>query len=361
MHFQLSVISQLMREVPRKVFNNAVVGRSKWGLTEWSHLVALVVAQLAGMRSLRDLVGMIGQHQAALAHLRVGQVRRTTLSDANAVRPTAPFEAVAAHLSAMVAKLSPGLGREALRLIDATRIHAGRCVREWAVDGAIKLHVVFDPDITMAKAFPVEPGATYVFDLGYYAFAFWAKLDAAGCRFVTRLKINTPVSVLCNRRIPRAAEHILKDQIVRLPQRLSSTRTNPYEAAVRLVTVRIGTGRVLILVTNDLTAPATEIADLYKARWEIELFFKWIKQNLKLQRFLGSSKNAITLQIIAALIAYLLVRLAQLRAKTALSTQAAYRLIATALMQRRSLDALLHPPPLPIGKGAHEQLVMALA
>jgi hypothetical protein len=326
---------------------------------------------------LRDLVGMIGQHQAALAHLRVGQVRRTTLSDANAVRPTAPFEAVAAHLSAMVAKLSPGLGREALRLIDATRIHAGRCVREWAVDGAIKLHVVFDPvlgrttcfgvtssrvnDITMAKAFPVEPGATYVFDLGYYAFAFWAKLDAAGCRFVTRLKINTPVSVLCNRRIPRAAEHILKDQIVRLPQRLSSTRTNPYEAAVRLVTVRIGTGRVLILVTNDLTAPATEIADLYKARWEIELFFKWIKQNLKLQRFLGSSKNAITLQIIAALIAYLLVRLAQLRAKTALSTQAAYRLIATALMQRRSLDALLHPPPLPIGKGAHEQLVMALA
>jgi putative transposase len=200
MHFQLSVISQLMREVPRKVFNNAVVGRSKWGLTEWSHLVTLVAAQLAGMRSLRDLVGMIGQHQAALVHLQVGQVRRTTLSDANAVRPTAPFEAVAAHLSAMVAKLSPGLGREALRLIDATRIHAGQCVREWAVDGAIKLHVVFDPvqgrttcfgvtssrvnDITMAKAFPVEHGATYVFDLGYYAFAFWAKLNA--CRMPLR-------------------------------------------------------------------------------------------------------------------------------------------------------------------------------
>jgi hypothetical protein len=377
MQFQLNVISQLMREVPRKVFNNAVVGRRKWGLTEWSHLVTLVAAQLAGMRSLRDLVGMIGQHRAALAHLCVGRVRRTTLADANAVRPTAPFEAVAAHLSAMVAKLSPGLGREALRLIDATRIHAGRCVREWAVDGAIKLHVVFDPvlgrttcfgvtssrvnDITMAKAFPIEPGVTYVFDLGYYAFAFWAKLDAAGCRFVTRLKINTPVSVLRSRRVPRAAEHILKDQIVRLPQRLSSTRTNPYQAAVRLVTVRISTGRVLMLVTNDLTAPATEIADLYKARWEIELFFKWIKQNLKLQRFLGSSKNAITLQIIAALIAYLLVRLAQLRARTPLSTQAAYRLITTALMQRRPLDALLQPPPSQIDDDPHEQLVMALA
>ena len=127
------------------------------------------------------------------------------------------------------------------------------------------------------------------------------------------------------------------------------------------MTVRISTGRVLILVTNDLKAPATEIADLYKARWEIELFFKWIKQNLKLQHFLGSSKNAITLQVIAALIAYLLVRLAQLRARTVLSMQATYRLIATALMQRRSLDALLHPPPLPIGKSPHEQLVMALA
>jgi len=377
MHFQLSVISQLMREVPRKVFNNAVVGRSKWGLTEWSHLVTLVVAQLAGMRSLRDLVGMIGQHQAALVHLGVNRVRRATLSDANAVRPTAPFEAIAAYLSAMVAELSPRLGREALRLIDATRIHAGQCVREWAVDGAIKLHVVFDPvlgrttcfgvtssrvnDITMAKAFPVEPGATYVFDLGYYAFAFWAKLAAAGCRFVTRLKINTPVIVLQTRPLPGAADHILNDQIVRLPQRLSSTRTNPYEAAVRLVTVRISTGRVLMLVTNDLTAPATEIAELYKARWEIELFFKWIKQNLKLQRFLGSSKNAVTLQIIAALIAYLLVRLAQIRAKTALSMQAAYRLIATALMQRRPLLALLHPPPSPIGNAPQQQLSMALA
>ena len=100
---------------------------------------------------------------------------------------------------------------------------------------------------------------------------------------------------------------------------------------------------------------------LFRSRWEIELFFKWIKQNLKLQHFLGSSKNAITLQVIAALIAYLLVRLAQLRARTVLSMQATYRLIATALMQRRSLDALLHPPPLPIGKSPHEQLVMALA
>ncbi len=112
--------------------------------------------------------------------------------------------------------------------------------------------------------------------------------------------------------------------------------------------MKISTGRVLILVTNDLKASAGAIADLYKARWQIELFFRWIKQNLRLQRFLGSSHNAVSLQILAALIAFLLVRLAQLRGRTALSTQAAFRLIGAALMQRRSLDALLHPPPEPI-------------
>jgi len=127
---------------------------------------------------------------------------------------------------------------------------------------------------------------------------------------------------------------------------------------VRLVTVKISTGRVLVLVTNDLKASAAEIADLYKARWEIELFFKWIKQNLRLQRFLGSSRNAITLQILAALIAFLLVRLAQLRSRTVLSAQAAFRLIGAAVMQRRSLHALLHPPPEPIAAPLRDQFVL---
>jgi len=363
MRFQPTVLSQLMQPVSRRVFRDAVTGRAKWGLTEWAHLVGLVAAQMAGVRSLRDLVALLGHHRAALAHLEVGTVRRTTLADANATRPTHPFEAVAAHLSAMIAALVPGLGREALRLIDATRIHAGKLVQHWAVDGAIKLHVVFDPlsqrttcfavtssrinDITPAKAFPIEPGATYVFDLGYYAYAFWARLHDAGCRFVTRLKVNTPVTVLRTRRVPQQAAHILADQVVQLPQRLAASRHNPYQSPVRLITVQISTGRVLTLVTNDMRARAIEIADLYKARWEIELFFKWVKQNLRIQHFLGSSKNAVTLQVLAALIAFLLVRLAQLRSRSALTIQAAFRLMGAAIMQRRSLHALLHPPPDP--------------
>lgn len=361
MPFHPSVLGQLMKSISRPVFNAAVDGRPKWGLTEWAHLVTLVLAQLAGARSMRDLLRLLEHHRPALAHLGVGAVKRSTLGDANALRCTAPFEAVAAHLCAAVGRLAPGLGRQALRLIDASRIHAGKSVRHWAVDGAVKLHVVFDPtanrttcfavtssrinDVTAAKRFPIERGARYVFDKGYYCFTFWANLAAAGCQFVTRLKSNTPVHVIRTRRVPKTAPHILKDQIGYLPKRLTHSRTNPFSHPIRLVTVKISTGRVLTLVTNDLKSPATEIADLYKSRWEVELFFKWIKQNLRLHHFIGKNRNAITLQIIAAIIAHLLVRLAQLQGKSTIAAQAIFRLVCQALFQRRPLDDLLSKPP----------------
>ncbi len=361
MPFQPTVFGQLMKAISRRVFDAAVVGRAKWGLTEWAHLVTLVSAHLAGARSMRDLLRLIEHHQPALAHLGIERVRRSTLSDANALRPTVPFEAIAAHLSAKIAALAPGLGREASRLIDATRIHAGKAVQHWAVDGAVKLHLVFDPgaqrttgfavtgsrtnDITAAKRFPIERGARYVFDKGYYCFTFWASLAAAGCHFVTRLKVNTPVRITRQRRVPKAATNILKDEIGHLPQRLGNNRRNPFSAPIRLVTVQISTGRVLTLVTNDLKAPASEIADLYKSRWEIELFFKWMKQNLRLHHFIGTNRNAITLQIMAAIIAHLLVRLAQLLGRSSLAVQAIFRLSSFALFQRRPLSGLLSPPP----------------
>jgi hypothetical protein len=377
MRFQPSVVQQLMQPVSRPVFKKATPGRAKWGLTDWAHLVVLVAAQMAGVRSLRDLVGLLAHHRGALRHLEVEKVHRSTLSDANRTRPTGPFEAVAAQLSAMVGQWSRGLGQEALRLIDATRIHAGQAVRHWAVDGSVKLHVVLDPvlqrvvcfavtcsrvnDITPAKSFPIEKGLTYVFDRGYYDFGFWAKLNEAGCRFVTRLKSNTPVTTMRTRRIPNSADHVLEDRTGLLPKRLAASRRNPYQAAVRVIAVRIDNGRVLHLVTNDLQSPASEIARLYKARWDIELFFKWVKQNLKLQHFLGSSRNAVALQILAALIAFLLVRLAQLRAMSALAAQAAFRIISTALMQRRPIDELLHPPPPKPPEPASAQLAFVMA
>jgi hypothetical protein len=360
MRFQPTVFGELMKAVSRPDFRAAIAGRAKWGLSDWAHLVMLVAAQVGGARSLRELVALAAHHRAALVHLGVDGVSRSTLSDAKALRPTAPFEAVAARLSADVAQLSRGLGQEALRLIDATRMHAGKQVRHWAADGAVKLHVVYHPqadrttcfavssarvsDISAAKHFPIEPGASYVFDRGYCDFGFWAKLAAAGCRFVTRLKANTPVRVLRKRRRSKATPHILANRTALLPQRLAASRQNPFSAAVRLIDVRIDNGHVLTLVSNDLTAPASDLAALYKSRWEVELFFQWIKQNLRLQRFIGTSKNAITLQILAALIAILLVRLAQLRANSGLAAQAAFRIIGIAFLQRRPIELLPHPP-----------------
>lgn len=364
MPFQPSVFGQLMKPLSRRVFDAAVVGRAKWGLSDWAHLVTMVMAHLSGARGMRELLRLIAHHQPGLRHLGVGQVCRSTLSDANALRATDPFEAVAMQLSAKVAALAPGVGREALRLIDATRIHAGEKVRHWAVDGAIKLHVMLDPilhrtvcfavtssrvnDITAAKQFPIEAGLTYVFDRGYYDFGFWAKLHAQRCRFVTRLKKNTPISNAKMRRVPKAASHILGDRVGLLPDRLSHSRSNPFQARVRVITVAITTGRVIELLTNDLKAPASEIARLYKMRWDIELFFKWIKQNLKIHHFFGTSRNAVTLQIIAALIAHLLVRLAQLQGLSELAEQAAFRLLGATLFQRRPINELLRPPtPIP--------------
>jgi IS4 transposase len=360
MQYQSTVFGQLLKEVPRGWFERVAAehhrGRKKRSLSPWAHLVTMVFVQLAGTRSLRDVERILERHRGKLAHLGLASLRRSTLSDANATRPAALFEAVAMKLSARLGRRSRA--REALRLIDATRIFAGRRVVEWSGSGGIKLHVTFDPlserptcfavtpervnDITAAKTMPIERGATYVFDKGFYDFAFWARLAAAGCRFVTRLKKNSPTQLLQER--PVAADGILFDRCVRLSERLSGQRRNPFQHAVRLIGVRIDGGREITLLTNDLQAPATQIAALYKARWQIELFFKWIKQNLKIAHFVGTSRNATTIQIMAALIAYLLLRLAQTRHAAALGLQAIARLMPATILSRRCLSEIVRPP-----------------
>jgi hypothetical protein len=301
-----------------------------------SHLVALLAGQLIEANGLRDIEATLAANAPALRRRRIVPARRSTLSEANRYRSPEAFEAL---IPALLAKLSPTKARQAkedLRLVDATLIRPGSGAQDWARfqhgHAAAKVHVVYDPkaqvpvfyeitsantnDITVAKIrMPVEPGATYVFDLGYYDFGFWADLATEGCRFVTRLKTNTKVTVQAERPVA-AGTNIVCDQTVTLPERLAYSRKNPFSAPGRMVTVTTDTGTQLRLFSNDLEASAETIADLYKARWQIELFFRWIKQNLHIHRFHGHSINAVRLQIAAAIITYLLVKILHVAART---------------------------------------------
>jgi hypothetical protein len=340
-------------------------------------LIALLFAQFSGAMSLRAIVAGMASHEMRLYHLGGAAVKRSTVSDANADRPWRVFSELCTE---MLKQAQGGLRRtmkDAVRLVDSTIVRLSSLSAEWATFSSnmcgAKAHIVYDPhaeqpvyfavtpakvnDITAGKAMPIEPGATYVFDLGYYDYGWWARLDDEGCRFVTRLKKNTPFTVIAVNPVPKNS-NIVSDRIGRLPERLAAKRQNPLQVSVREIQVIIETGKLLRIVTNDLDAPAEEIADLYKQRWEIELFFRWVKQTLRIRHFIGVSENAVRIQIAVTLIAFLLLRLAQAMQKAVHSLLDFARLVRANLMHRRPIDRLLEPPPpIPINTN---QLSLAL-
>ena len=388
MRHENSVFHSLLKAVPWGVFDRAVAAceadKGVRRLSSRTQFTALLYGQLAGTASLRALVESFGSHARRLYHLGVRPVARSSLAEANAQRPEAVFSAV---FAALVARAQPKLARqmgECVRLIDATTVRLSRLSESWArfsadVCGA-KAHVIYDPDadcptyvavtpqrindITAAKAMPLQPGATYVFDLGYYDFGWWAALNAAGCRIVTRLKSNTPLTVATERLMPAggmvtSTATILSDRTGYLPSRLAQYRRNPMQARVREVCVRTDTGKVLRLLTNDLTAPAATIAAFYKRRWAIELFFRWIKQTLKITHFIGRSENAVCIQIAVALIAYLLLRIVQTAHGLTCGMLTFARLVRSNLMHRKTPRQLLDPAILYPPKQQHHQHSLA--
>lgn len=371
MRHENSVFHGVLKHVPWSAFERLVEAHGADArvrrLSSKDQFVALLYGQLSGAASLREIVTGLESHAARLYHLGAARVCRSTLADANARRPAALF---ADLLATLMRQAHRGLRRtlaETTYLVDATCVRLDARSAGWArfsagVCGA-KVHVVYDAtadrpiyaavsaanvnDITVAQQMPIEPGATYVFDLGYYDYRWWAALDAAGCRIVTRFKANTPLAVVEELAVP-AGGAILSDRIGFLPVRQARSRRNPMRDAVREVRVATEAGKVLRLLSNDLDASAQEIADLYRQRWAIELFFRWIKQTLKITRFIGTSENAVRIQIAVALIAFLLLRLAQAGQKTIQSAIVFARLIRANLMHRRRIDRLLAPDPDPV-------------
>jgi Transposase DDE domain/Domain of unknown function (DUF4372) len=362
------VFHGLLKHIPWAVVDHAAeqheAARDPRALEAKPHLIAMLFAQLFGSRSLRDIETSLKSHASKLYHLGGDTVSKSALATANASRPVETFSAL---LSALMAQLQRGYRRkigDCVRLIDSTSVKLSGLSSDWATFSAgvcgAKAHIVYDPDadqplylmvtasnvndITAAKEMPIEPGAIYVFDLGYYDFGWWATLHNAGCRIVTRLKVNTPFEVVKSLPVP-AGSSILSDRIGHLPKRLAASRKNPMSGLVREIRVVIETGKELRIFTNDLTASAQEISDLYKRRWAIELFFRWVKQILKIGHFFGTSENAVRIQIVVALIAFVLLRLAHDATQITSSPLTFARLIRTNLMDRRGITDLLKSPP----------------
>jgi hypothetical protein len=371
-----TVFHAVLKLVPWGVLDRLVdqfgTNRKVRRLTTQNQFIAMLYAQLAGSESLRAIEAGFESHATRLYHLGACEVSRSTLSDANAKRSCAVFTGLLAEL---MGRCERSLGRkvaDAVHLIDSTGFRLNALSADWArfcngVYGA-KLHVVYNPDserpnfadvtpanvndITVAKTMPIRAGATYVFDLGYYDYGWWADLNEAGCRIVTRLKVNTPLAVVHDNGVPEGSA-ILSDRIGHLPARQGRSRNNPFQDPVRELRVRAATGSILRIVTNDLDAPADEIAELYKRRWQIELFFRWVKHTLKIRHFLGTSENAVRIQLAVALIAFLLLRTAHALQNSVTSLLAFTRLVTQNLMHRRPIDRLLDIPS-PTFKDQHQ-------
>jgi len=365
------VLHDLLKEIPWATFDQLVerheADADQRGVTRKAHLIALLLGQFCGTRGLREIEENLKSHASKLYHLGGDTISKSVLSTANGSRAAA--EVFGQLLSALMLQLQAGYRRkvkDCVRLIDSTSVRLSALSSHWAAFSAgvcgAKAHIIYDPDagqplylmvtaanvndITAAKQMPIEAGATYVFDLGYYDYGWWAMLDEACCRIVTRLKANTPFKIVEDRPVPEGSS-ILSDRTGYLPRRLAASRRNPMSKLVREVRVMIETGKVLRIFTNDLAASAQDIAGLYKRRWAIELFFRWVKQTLKIDHFFGRSETAVRIQITIALIAFLLLRLAHDANKIVKSPLAFARLIKTNLMQRRTIGELLKMPQAP--------------
>ncbi|MGI9511543.1 MAG: IS4 family transposase [Anderseniella sp.] len=375
MRHENSLMSGLLKFIPWPAFERLVdkygSDRNTRTLSTKNQFVTLLHAQLCGHDSLRAVTTTMSSHADRLYHLGFRQPpQRSTLADANAKRPAALYGEL---FGCLLGQLNRGQRRRfgcPVHLLDSTTVPLHALSKIWSPDkkrdgAAGKLHVMFDldggvpvhfdvssvrvNDIAFAKAMLPASGTTYVFDMGYYDFSLWAKLDTENCRFVTRLKSHTKPQIVAHREIVQdssSATVIIADRVIALTHRMKGNRQNPLEQTrLREVVIEIETGKRLRLVTNDLDATAAIIADLYKARWQIELFFKWTKQNLPVRRFLGANENAVRTQLGIAMIAFVLLKLAHAAQQSVPRLLDFTRLIATHLMTNRRFDQLTKPPP----------------
>jgi putative transposase len=363
-----TVFSQLLKLVPRHEFetlaNQHHEGRKLRKMTRWSQFVAMALAQLSGRVSLRDVVSNLSAQSAKLYHLGSTVVSRSSLARVNEKQSYSLYEQLAGRLLTQCQRRAPRHGfrfKNKLYSLDASTIDLCLSVFPWAkfrtTKGAVKLHVGLDHDgllpafltitdgkthdIITARALRLPKGSILVVDRGYTDYAWYNQLNSQGIFFVTRLRKNARYRV-SERRDVIKSKGLTSDQTIQL--------TGAKAGNCPIILRRIGfkdaqTGIQYFFLTNNFDLAASTIAEIYKARWQIELFFKWIKQNLKIKSFLGTSRNAVMTQIWIAICIYLLLAYLKFASQINQSFQQILRLLQLNLFERRSLRDLLFGDP----------------
>ena len=358
-----TVLSQIVRILPRYEFQSLAkkfhVGQKFRSFSRWTQFVALLTAQLTGRDSLRDIVENMTAQAGKLYHLGVKTFSRATLCRANEQQPHQLYEALFFRLLNRCRSLAPRNKAFKLKgkiyLLDASLVELTLSLFPWATyrksKGAAKLHIGLDIDgylpafvnltpgreheINVARELELPKGSYVVFDRGYTDYSWYQDLIENGIFFVTRLKSNA-VTIPGPNRKGRKSPGVLGDQQLQLKGVSGTYRKVRY--------LDEETGITYEFLTNALDIPAATVAQLYKERWQIELFFKWIKQNLRVKSFLGTTLNAVMTQLWIALCAYLLLAFLKFQARLGHSMQQILRLLQLNLFERRDFMELFSPP-----------------
>ncbi len=377
-----TVLSQILKLVPRHEIETLAKqhhsGRSFRTASRWSQFVTMLTGQLTGRNSLRDIVENMSAQTHRLYHLGSAKLSRSNLSRINEEKPYTLYEALFGKLLKCCQTKTPGHDfrfNNPLYSLDASTVDLCLSAFPWAdfrsTKGAIKLHVGLNHDsyipefvtVTEGKISDIEVGRRVNFpkgsivaiDRGYNDYAWFNSLTAKGISFVTRLKSNAKTRVVTRHAIP-SGKGLTSDQTIEFAG-TQTTKKCPIQ--LRRIGYRDSiTGKHYVFLTNNFKLSAKTVADIYKSRWQLELFFKWIKQNLKIKSFVGTSKNAVMTQIWIALCAYLLLAFIKFQSRLGKTMQQMLRILQLNLFEKRDLMALLRGDPIVSTQWDTRQMVL---
>jgi hypothetical protein len=364
-----SIFSQLLQLFPKAEFLQAVkktqAERHCRGFTCWSQFVAMLFCQLGRAHSLREIAGGLRSCEGKLKHLGITAPSHSTLSYANAHRPWELYQEIFfglfAHIRSQVNGKMKFRFKNKLLTLDSTTIDLCLSLFNWAhfrrTKGAIKLHLILDhdgylpsyacitegkvADVKIAQGLRFDPGTVVVDDRAYNDYGLFGRWTTQGVFFVTRMKDNAQYKTVGERQVPQN-RNILKDELIEFSAPLAREKC-PHPLR-RIEVYNPEKDEILVFLTNHLEWGSTTIAALYKDRWQIEAFFRALKQNLKIKTFIGVSPNAVKIQVWTALIAMLILRYLQLLSRFPWSLSNLVALLRMNLFTHRDLWAWLHEP-----------------